>query len=1182
MTSHQCPACGASLRHTPAGETHCPACGKTFKAAGTASALRKGAPTGGAAVEAGPKRKRKRKEKKGFLAGRGLVVAAAGGTGLALIVVIVGLVLLISGGRRDGSESGPGSDGRGKDPAADLVVFDTALPGEAVPAAAASSPVIVPAPPPGPPVPLPRPRPPAEEAAPGPAARAAWNIPADPAPRATPLRYAAGLRVRLETARIASHYLLKYLPLTADMDGPFALFFPAPENLNRSVPPRAGAAPGSGLPPPPLLDLRTGRPAGTFAATSPYWRDARLSPTGEYLVGPDSGPNCQLQPERNTLFVWKRGAERFTRKLTLPGPVAWLGFVAADRLAVQTFDPKPALQVWDVTTGKVLHTVRLTAEQLPAPGAGFTVPQRDLHTFYRPWPPAGAVSPGGRYVALGTRAGVTLVDVAAGKEVGTLPIPGLTTAQADSFRGLSFRPDGAELYALTETVRSLDLRLRSWSVTDGRPLLELKLEWAAGIGPPRPGPEPGTFLLPGGSVGPGLGVYGYVYPFRATMVKPAAIVEVRCGSVVSRLDSCVLGWAEDGPILVAGGPKQSGPMARPDERWDRGVPQEVFTVALDRPGLVAAARARVAGLAPRPPVVRPDRSVVKQLTPEPPAAWAAPPRVRPAGPARVRLLEADFPAAFGAEQAAILRFEYRLDVRQRFEMHWDRYDLRSGARVGPGTMLWPWARDPGRMKQHESALRPPTPAAALTGDGARLAVCDPADRSRVDVWTADGRRLLGFHPAGPGQEVGWLGWSPQGRLLTVAGGSLTAWEVPGARAVFEAAGGYAAPVAAAGGGKWLAVAAGGHVDLLDGASGACLGRCRAGGVAGAVRDLALSADGRRLAVVFASPADRQAKGKYTAQLWDLDAGRADLLTFGGDPYATVCWAGPEHLAAFAGGQVLYDLAVRRAVALYQFADPDRSWHGPLLARSPDGRVWFRRANARPRGAQRPRDARLPPGVWWAITEAELLGGPQSRLAERPRAAVVPRRFPVRVEVDLGTDKRGQTFARPVAEQLRKQGFSTGPKGWCLRVTHRVIDTGKELTLTGPIQVPEFIPAVHLKWVLCDAEGNQVWERTTVGRFAWHQSKYYTGTTREPFRGRPGLQWVKAHFHFGGRPMREAIADEILDTLAQQPTPLGELPTAWLKVGKEYRLMPLQINPIGAWPAPANGAGRGLALPALRR
>jgi hypothetical protein len=1147
VTRPRCAVCGTALDNA---HSRCPTC------------------SNGASDANSPKRKRKR-ARRGPLGGYlPIVLAAAGGVCLLLCVGVIGIIALGVAGWADrgpavARQEGPAEGAKEERAAAanqNFVVFDEVRDAEGA-AAKEPAPVIVAAPAAGPPTAPPPPQPIVDEA-PADAVKPAWNIAADGRPAAPALQYPAGWKARLETARAANHFLIKFLPLLADMDGPFALLFP-PDDRTRSIN-RDGTPPGEGFPPPPVVDLRTGKEVGTFSALSPYWRDARLSPTGEYLVGPDSGKDCLLRPERNTLFVWKRGAAGFDRKLALPGSIAWLEFVAADHLAVLVFDKSYSLQIWDVAGGKALQRIDLTAEQFPAPGAGLAIPDRQLHTFYRPWPLMGAVSPGGRHVALGNRAGITLVDVREGKEIGTLPIPEMKNEQASAVRGVSFQADGKELYALVFQA-SKPQRLLSWSVADGLRLLDLELETAEPLGPPLLGPEPGTILLPGGHVGFGIpNAYNYVPPYRASRVMPAMLIETRVGSVLAKLDYCVLRWAENGPVVAAGGPAKSDPQARPEDKWDAGVPQEMFAAVVDRPALIAAAKARAANLAARPGVVRPDRLAVQRITPEPPAAWAAPP-VSKSEPAAVRYLETAFPTAWAEAQVAMLRYNYERDVRERFELFWDRHDRRSGAKIGTSMRLWPWTRDPGKMKPHEpGVLAPAAPVAALSADGGMLAVRDPADPSRVDLWSADGRRLVGFHPAGRTHVVHWLGWSPRGRLLTVANGSVSAWEMPAGRAEFTAAGGYTAPVAPAADRSWVAVAAGDHVDLLDSATGTCLARCRAGGGTGPLRDLTPSPDGRRLAVVFAS-ADPKA-GKYTAQLWDLTAGKADLLTFGGEPYQTCCWVGPEHFAAFTTDLVLYDLAVRHHVAAYHVPIAPPKWHGPVFARSSDGRLWFHRGDPRPQGGKQSAG-----GAWWAVADAELLGAHEGhQLGATPRAVVIPRRFPVRVEADLGSSERSRQFAPQAAELLRKAGFATGPKGWSLRIAHRAVETSKELKLQGLIEVPEFIPAVVLDWALCDADGNHVWERRTVGNFAWNRSKYFTGTTTEDVKGRRDLQWVKTHFNFKGRNMRDAIVEEILDTLAQeQPVALGELPNAYLKIDRRYLAIPLRFNPIAAWSAAGN-------------
>jgi hypothetical protein len=1150
-------------------QPRCPACGSNHIA---------GIKPTRALPEAKQSRRGRKRHKRGLVSGKlPIILATVGGVGLLLCAVVAGMVVL---GLHDANDAppapvrneapdenpqepragAPNHEERPAIPGREMVVFDKDVAGADVPAAVVPPSPISAAPAAGPLAAIPAPQPIVDES-PTESMKPLWTIEADSGQAAASFEYSTDLRRRLETARVANHFLLKMLPLMADMHGPFALFFP-PDDRKRPIN-RDGTAPGEGFPPPPVIDLRTGQEVGTFGALAPYWHDSRLSPTAEYLVGPDSGKDSLARPERNTLYVWKRGRTNFERKLTLPGPATWLEFVAGDQLAVLVFDPQPALQVWDVGRAKALHTIRLTAEPFPPPVGG--IAQRALHMYYRPWPLGGAVSPGGRHVALANRAGITLVDVRAGKEIGTLPVDGLKDLQETALRGVSFSPDGKELYALILLGAQQGLRLQSWSVTDGRARLDLTLDGYPGLGPPLPGPELGTLLLPGGHVGFGIAAaLAYVPPYRASAVMPAALVETRAGSLLAKLDYCVLRWAENGPIVAAGGPPKSDPKASPDQKWDAGVPQEVFAQTPDRPALIAAAKERIANLVPRPAVVRADRGAVKRIAPEPPAAWTAPPAVRMPEPAAMRYFETDFPAAWAEHEAAVLRYDYKLDVRQRFELHWERLDRRNGKNLGTRTMLWPWAHDPGKMKQHESVLSPPLPCAALTSDGKMLAVCDPADRTRVDVWTGDGRRLVGFHPSGRTQEVRWLGWSPGGKLLTVANGSLIAWEAATARAEFEVAGGYTAPVALAGDRTWLALAAGDYVDLLDNSTGACLGRCRAGGVNGAARDIALSPDGRRLAAVF-SASDDPKTPKWIAQLWDLNQGQTEVLTLGAGPYQTACWVGPDHLAAFTNEFSLYDLSVRERVAVYHVPIAPPKWQGPVFARAADGRLWYRRGDPRPGGGKQ-----SPGGAWWAIADAELFGSAiGTRLDASPRSVVYSRRNPVRVEVDLGSSERGEKFAPLVAELLHKQGFSIGPKGWALRITNRVVDTSKDLKVQGLIEYPESIPAVLLDWTLLDGDGNTVWERRTVGNFAGVLSKYYTGTTEVPFKGRSDFQWVKNHFDFRGLNMRDAIAAEILDKLAGEPTPLGNVPAAYLKIDRSYQAMPLHFNPIAPWDAVTN-------------
>src|SRR5262249_10019126 len=137
-----------------------------------------------------------------------------------------------------------------------------------------------------------------------------WNLAPDPVPRRVdPL--ASSLAFPIEEYRAHCQ-----LPLLADLDGPFALFAPGVPLTAAPVkaPLPAGSAGGAGeggdgvglAKPAPkretkpsgplplsatLVDLRTGKVVGRFDGKSPFWRDARLSPDGKYLVGPYGAAN---------------------------------------------------------------------------------------------------------------------------------------------------------------------------------------------------------------------------------------------------------------------------------------------------------------------------------------------------------------------------------------------------------------------------------------------------------------------------------------------------------------------------------------------------------------------------------------------------------------------------------------------------------------------------------------------------------------------------------------------------------------------------------------------------------------------------------------------------------------------------------------------------------------------------
>src|SRR5262249_6683384 len=145
-----------------------------------------------------------------------------------------------------------------------------------------------------------------------------------------------------------------------------------------------------------------------------------------------------------------------------------------DKLAVALYDwelpagapestaPKIVYQVWDVATGKSIVKTTLGAEDI----AAVPIPLRkdvnqdneilkgSAQPFYRTRlfnesrPMQGAVSPGGKYVVLGGRDHITVLEAATGKIAGELPLA--IPLGRRCYQGFGFSPDGATLFGLID------------------------------------------------------------------------------------------------------------------------------------------------------------------------------------------------------------------------------------------------------------------------------------------------------------------------------------------------------------------------------------------------------------------------------------------------------------------------------------------------------------------------------------------------------------------------------------------------------------------------------------------------------------------------------------------------------------------------------------------------------------
>ena len=957
-------------------------------------------------------------------------------------------------------------------------------------------------------------------------------------------------------------------PLFASGGGPFvAVDNPVPLDWTPGKNPPGGST---------VFDARTGKPVGALPG---HGGIGRLSPDGQWLVtlGPiRAGAGTGAA---STLSVLRRGEKdppaKPAAELRLPGRVAWVDFVAADRVAVYTFDPNPVVCVYAAADGKVVQTIPVTTEMHPPPVPPGAQPGAQPAFYCEPKQLLGAVSPGGRYVVLGGKSALAVLDLAAGKQVAEVPVN--PTKEAAGHRGIGFRPDGGELYAATQdqAAGGAVLQLRGWDLATGRRRFEVRVRGPYGAlpgwcGPPLPGPEPGTLILPyhtGTLDGWAMAQLASHYE-----VNPGAVIDTTAGVVHYSLPHKPVRWAGPGRLFgfgpVTGNPRVllSGDERPPEWEKEPGLEYGAgvrmgLTVPFDRAGYEKKAGATVAATAARPPVKPGHRTGLTPAKPEPPAAWAAPPTSpAPAVPSGAPFLP-HWPTATNGVHAAAVTFDFQAEPRHQYPVTWRRYDLTTGKEEGPPVRLWPWAE---MSERHVTmAEKFPAPPTGVSADGKRLAMRDPADPHRVDVWDADGKRLGGFVPYGPGVPVGWVGFVG-GRLVTAGGGRLTGWDGPAGKAVWEVEGGYTTVTAAPGGG-WVAALAGDNIDLIDGASGKCLARCPCPPGKEYIT-LAVSPDGKALAA--ARPGDEKVArtsptyldkrpvvgllpAEYVADLWDLGTGARASVPFGFGVCGFINWVGGEHLFAGAGVGELIDRKAEAVVGVYGYPGRGTAWEGPQpFAGTPDGRLWA----SVPAPDLKPGENRR---GWRAQPFPNPAEEVDQLLFAADREILRPVDGPIRVEVDLGTEERGRLAAARVAADLRKRGFVIGPKGWALRISHAVEDTGDMLT-NGPADKGIPIPQVKFTWRLYAPDGGMVWEGSATGRFLAHGSRYFTKSKSEgPGGVGMNLGMRTDYFEFGGRDPRRAFAAEILDKAADGvPGPAVGPPAAVIRAGGASKPRPL--------------------------
>ena len=425
----------------------------------------------------------------------------------------------------------------------------------------------------------------------------------------------------------------------------------------------------------------------------------------------------------------------------------------------------------------------------------------------------------------------------------------------------------------------------------------------------------------------------------------------------------------------------------------------------------------------------------------------------------------------------------------------------------------------------------------------------------MDVWSASdkGKHVVGWFPYGEGAVIEWLGWASNDRLLTMSEGKLTAWDVPAAKAVWELDGGYSLPFEFAG-----TVVANSldrfRLDLVDPLTGQLLNRCGIG-APGKITDIALSPDAAQLAALYVQQpqlADSFIQQRTISDsadavvaLWDLESGNARVSPPQRiERFGLLHWGSPEHLALCSLVTCVMDLRLGIAPVSYTFPR-NSGWPkaGFPLNRSPDGRLW-----AAVLVSQTPEYGAF---AWRPQTVPDPQHEKEGPFASPQREFFAATRWPVIFECSVGDDALAQRCGQAILTALQQAGFTIGPGGWVLRVTHQVTNSGEAF------ENGMAIPKIIYDWQLIDAKGNVAWKNTAEAYFAASTSKYH----RKPKFNEQPVEFGKFidHYDFGGRVPRAAILEEIRERNGGVSGLPKTFPTHFYKLGDTYLQQPITVE-----------------------
>ncbi len=929
-----------------------------------------------------------------------------------------------------------------------------------------------------------------------------------------------------------------------------------------------------------VIDIRTGKPAGQFSWRIPYWLFPTLSPDGSTLVGPyhdlklddnwrerlPAAEKIKKEWEQNSrsLFIWQRDTKTAPKRIPMSGSVRSMMFATDRALVVYINQPEAHLEVWNTQTAQKLRTIPLPGSSTVKPNYGDADPL-DLTLNPPTTQNELAVSPGGKYAAVMSAAGVMFVSLVEGKVLGTLPLTppketpyveigrwkdievpagtGEFSGKWEDCLGIEFLPGGDQLvvaYALNITASTPQLRLMTFDITTGT-LAGDKLWNDSATGPGILGPDARMYVLTNNMFdGEDKGMRGEARLFD---------LDKRAGTEVTYRPPTILRFPDNGPLLTLGrvaGDARDRQMVISSMRRDTFEAEIEPVLAVDDYGQPK-----------RPPADVADRSSMQMLSAEVPQEFT--PIANFSGtteessgeePAATSIQTEHWPEGWSDTRAVFIPMEHI--TQSQLPVAAQLLDLTQTPVVEPSPPfeIFGFGLKTGAVHDRAIANGSYNPI-GMSPDGRRFAVADAEVGGRMEVWSIEPKRLFAFRSGQrDGELIFWTGWSNDQTLWTLQAGTLSSWKIDDQKAIgqFAIAGDYRRPMIFSPDRKLLLASRGTSFDLLDTETGQCRARLTLNPDT-FVFDAAFGPDGRQLAVVFASSsetAETLIRGTdYNFQrntdsellrdtsmvvgLWDLSTGEVRIND---TPIQVirVAWAGPEHLILCRPAPAVYDLKLDRLVF----------WEPGSMKRSPDGRLWHAHAIGSP-----PMPGFSPSSLTANLTDQERPFFAEDRRLYDPLSETV------QVELDMGDEGLARKYAPALLEHLQSRGWKIGPSPRVIRVTTHATGSNEEIRFENGQTIE--IPQIAYHWQLLDEKGQEISRGVSVGRFNARDTKYAT---------RPDLEIRKRigddAFFFGAKDPETAILEEILELgsgLADSPLPT----VPRLIVGGQYLDIPVKLS-----------------------